>query len=117
MARELGKELAGEAMRGSFGKDGFWYWLSSNALAQGSASSRMLLYSIEAKKRQAEMQEDKEKGRSSGWEEAEAVVCPASWWLGGAGAGALLYRLSIGFGGGCKPGQKRKKNKWMPSLV
>lgn len=35
--------------------------------------------------------------------------CLASWWLGGAGAGALLYRLSIGFGAGCKPGQKRKK--------
>lgn len=55
------------------------------------------------------MEEDKARRKKKRWEEAEAVVCLASWWLRGAGAGALLYRPSIGFGGGSKPGQKRKK--------
>lgn len=71
-------------------------------------------YSIETKE---EMEEDEEEEEETWWEEAEAAVCRASWWLRGAGAGALLYRPSIGFGGDSKPGQKRKKNKWMPSLV
>lgn len=75
-------------------------------------------YSIETKGGMEEDEEEEERngggkkqkqrfvGPAGGLEELELELEPS-----------MLYRPSIGFGGGSKPGQKRKKNKWMPSLV